>query len=657
MDSMNPIIPIRVFENHKEEILSQMIEMRTRYGFRRFSLMAPQKSIRYSGFPGIKVFSDIGELLRFVNDALASHDIEVGWGCSSTIKQGPGGPYQYITGLDGKTSEIAYCPLDPDFSEVLGTNISTVADIAHPRMIGMMDDFTLGHVSGFGCFCPLHLEEFSRRQNCRYSREDLYDTFSKVTPESIRLRRAWAELNRDSLAKLATLIRDKIDRVSPETRILVNQPGGSDFNGDITEPVTRAFAGNTRPAVRLYGTTYGYDYAHNLPETVFHALYSAQHLPADFELYHESDTFPHTRFFMSAAKTKSLITAAFAYGMHDLRFNAIQQTDNPLEERSYADMFTRQTRRFAALKNAVKNCTVEGCEIAYDPFEQTAEAYGKGRKHYAWANVTGRLGIPHTSSQGTVKMVSGCTIETMSDRAIAELLRGAVFLDGKAAHSLCIRGFKDLIGAEVLPGGKPNFFYEGIHPGADFQNTAGKVMYNFLLFGKVGTEGGDFFQLEPSPEAKILTDFLDAEENAVTPGMIRFENELGGRVAITAFDLNNNSSSAVINYKKKEIMRQTIEWLGNEPLPVFVKHLPNMFCIFNRSQSGEYAVVVIISLCSDLFPSVDLDLAPQWMGSAVELLSDDGTWEHVEVEKQDRSVRMNTTLALMDPVIVKISRT
>ena len=50
-NSIDPLIPLRIFQNHEEEILSQMIEMRTKYGFRRFMLLAPNKTVRFSGFP------------------------------------------------------------------------------------------------------------------------------------------------------------------------------------------------------------------------------------------------------------------------------------------------------------------------------------------------------------------------------------------------------------------------------------------------------------------------------------------------------------------------------------------------------------------------------------------------------------------------------
>jgi hypothetical protein len=180
-------------------------------------------------------------------------------------------------------------------------------------------------------------------------------------------------------------------------------------------------------------------------------------------------------------------------------------------------------------------------------------------------------------------------------------------------------------------------------------------MYNFLLF-VVATEGGSFFQLKPLAGAEILTNFLDGEEKPVTPGMIRFENKLGGRIAITALDLTNNGSSAVINYKKKEIMRQTIEWLGQEPLPIFVKHLPNIFCIYNKSISNNEAIVVLINLCSDTFESISIDLAPAWQNATFEWLNDAGDWDPKTVEANDRTINIKLSLALMTPVILKLKK-
>lgn len=655
---VDPIVPFRFYADRKELMLKQMIEIKRFSGLRRFLLTAPMDEIRLKGFPSSQVYNEIGELVKFVKNKLAPYDIEVGWWCAPSLRSGYDGSFQYITDLDGGVSNASPCPLDSRFREIFSENVKTVVKIAHPFMIQFEDDYELSWqppTVKFGCFCPLHLAEFAKRQNRQYTREELLNIFSTVTPQSIQLRRAWAELSRDSLASLAGLIREKVDSAAPETRISLCQSGATDFDGDFTEAVTRAFAGKTRPAVRLYGSSYSSDDAASLPDSIFHALYSRQHLPDNFEFFHESDTYPHTRFFMSAAKIKSLMTTAFAYGLDDSLFYATQYLDNPLEEEGYAGMFRDEVKRFTALKVAVRDCQVTGCEIVHKPFGHIVNPY-KGRQpsssSNAWVRITGLFGIPHTTVNGKVKLVSGNLIDTMEDEEIKKLLSGAVFLDGRAAYLLYKRGWGEMIGAEVNPGTGANFCYEGIRDTIGFQNIKGKLMYN-LIFAPAGSEGGSFYKLQPVDQAEIITDFLDPEEKPVIPGMIRFENKLGGRVAITAFNLNGNRSSAVINYKKKELVRQTIEWLGKQPLPVFVRNLPNVFCIFNQSKSKGYAVVTIISLSSDTFDSFSLNIAPEWSNSKIELLDREGQWQPALVENPGLIRKVNTSLSIMNPVILR----
>ena len=653
---VNPIVPFKFYANREKEMLAEMLELKREFGLRRFFLTGPGLGVRLTGFPPVQVYRDFGEQLLRVKNELAPNDIEVGWWCAPSLKSGKG-IYQNITGIDGKVSEISSCPLDSGFREIFSDNVAIIAKIAKPFMIQFEDDYELSNHVGvpFGCFCPLHLEKFGQTQKCYYSREDLLNIFSEVTPESIRLRRAWAELGCESLTSLATLIREKVDAVAPETRMALCQPGCADFDGNMTEPVTRAFAGKTRPAVRLYGSSYSSDNGVQIPRIIFHALYSKQHLPEDFELFHESDTYPHTRFFMSSSKMKTIMTSMFSYGLDDSLFYTTQYLDHPTEENGYSIMFKAEAKRFNALKAAVSDCSVEGCQIVYQPFEHTVVPCNSRPSLNAWVSILGRFGIPYTSKGGKVKMISGTNTKFMSDEKINELLQGSVFLDGKAARDLTERGFGELIGAEVVPGGKATFCHEGIRDVADFKDIKGRLMYNFL-FAPAGSEGGSFYELKPLDEAEILTDFLDPSENPVIPGMIRFENKLGGRVAITAFDLDNNESSAVFNYRKKEVVRRTIEWLGRSPLPVCVTKIANVFCIFNKSNANDQAVVTITNLSTDTYESIDLNVAPEWIGSSIEQLNDDGKWIVVKVISKDNNININTKLTVMNPVVLKMTK-
>ncbi|MEN8228118.1 MAG: hypothetical protein ABFS38_08190 [Bacteroidota bacterium] len=642
---INPIIPIQIFPNLEKEMLSYIIVLRKHYGFRRFVITGPSKEYRYTGFPEKQVFIDLGELILRFKRELAPHDIEIGWWCTTTIRIGKG-DFQSIIRLDGTTAQEACCPLDPDYKKAFSDYVATIVQIAQPFWINFEDDFHMNH----GCYCPRHLEEFAKREKHDYSREALQNILNEKSAESYRLRQSYGEMNRDSLAALAVAVREKVDQLAPETRICLCQSGASERDGNFTEAVTRALAGKTRPAVRLFGSSYFSDNPHDIPKSIFNCLYSQQHLPANFELLHESDSFPHTRFFLSGSKLKSLITAAYAYGLHESLLYVNQYLENPLEEDGYRDMFLKESKRFSALKQAVKDCRVDGCEI-----------FRKPRSSSNWVHITGRLGIPHTSAYGKVKLVSGDIVERMTDEEIENLLQGSLFLDGHAAHLLSKKGFSKLIGAEVFAREDTLLppFYEGVRNPENYSGINNRLMYNYTwAFNRRNKDA--FYQIKSLSGTEIITDFLNTRNQPLYPAMIRFENDLGGRVAVMAFNLNDNyvfsRSISIFNYVKKELMRQTIEWLGKEPLPVFVKQIPNTFCIFNRSKSNDYAVVVITGLSSDSFDSISLDIAPEWINSRFELLNRKGIWEPIKAEIQNSTIKLNTSLSVMNPVILKFNK-
>jgi len=657
---IDPIVPFRFYYNRKEFMFQQMIQINRLSGLRRFLLTAPMEEVRLSGFPSPQVYRQIGEQVLEVKNHLAPYGLEVGWWCAPSLRSGFKKGFQYITDLNGTVSETTPCPLCPDFSEEFSDDVATVVRIARPFMVQFEDDYELSWQPPsirFGCFCPHHLAAFARRQNRSYTREELLEIFKQVTPESLRLRRAWAELSRDSLVELAVVIRKKIDAIAPETRIALCQSGMTDFDGDFTEAVTRAFAGNTRPAVRLYGSSYSSDDALSLPENIFHALYSRQRLPAEFECFHESDTYPHTRFFMSAAKIRSLMTAAFAYGLEDSLFYATQYLDHPMEERGYLEMFRDEVKRFSEFKQAVKDCPVAGCEILHRPFGHIVNPYKGGNPGVPfndWVRVAGRFGIPYTSTNGAVKLLSGVMAAALDEAEIEALLRGGLFMDGEAAHILQQKGWGELLGAKIFPGQTADFCYEGVRTPEVYPSMQGRLMYN-LIFSPAGSEGGSFFELQPSADAAVITDFLDPQERPVIPGMIRYENKWGGRVAVMAFKLSGNRSSALFNYKKKELVRHTIEWLGKRPLPVFVRQTPNVMCIFNQARSNVYAVATLISLNSDPYDSLALDVAPEWIKAKIELLQADGRWKPAAVQRKGRTLTVKTRLERMAPVVLRFS--
>ena len=652
--------PIKFYANRKDQMFKQLIELKEKYGIGRFLFVGPLEEVRFEGFPTKKVYEEIGHQIKEAKERLADYDIKIGWWCAPSLRSGYDSRFHYITDIDGTIIDTSPCPLDPVFSDEFSDNIAEVVRVAAPYMVQFEDDYELSHqppAVKFGCFCPLHLAEFSIMKGKSYSREELEKKFKTVNKESVQLRGEWAELSKNSLISLAKKIRKKVDEVDPTTVISLCQSGMSDFDGDFTEDLTLAFAGNTTPTVRLYGSSYSSDFALGLPGDIFHALYSIQHLPKEFECFHESDTYPHSRFFMSAAKIRSLMTTAFSYGFDQSLFYLTQYLDNLLEEDGYAKMYLSEAPRFLAIKEAVSNCEVIGCEIIHLPNAHVVVPYNGKRPEMrlnSWINQLGRFGIPYTTRAGQVKLLGGRAVESMTHDQIMQLLSGGLLLDAVAACSLCKMGYSSHLGVTVAPFiGGLNSCYEGLRRPDEYENILGDLQYNWI-FAPAGTEGGSFYNLTPSADAEVVTDFLDIYEKPVKPSMVRYENTLGGRVLISAFDLAGNNSSTTFNYKKKEIIRQNIEWAGKKDLPVFVKNLPNVFCVCNEDKTDGSLRVTVINLGSDPVEYFELDFARDKQWSKIEVLDQKGTWSNLDYEAKGRTVIIEATLVLMQPVVLSV---
>ncbi len=650
-DGLNPIVPFLYYPEKEEFMLKQLLEMKEKYGISRFVFIGPypDKAEDYD----LTAYRELGKQIKNVKEKLAGHNIDIGWwgvGLRYNMELGKG--FQRIVNIDGTVTMRSYCPLDKRFQQFMSGNIVELVNLAHPFVVQFDDDYELSWQppgnNNFGCFCPLHLKMFGERMGRYYSREELVSVFSKVTPESKRLRRAWAELSRDSLAELAAAVRREVDKVAPETRLSLCQAGCSDFDGDFTEAVTKAFAGETRPMVRLYGTEYSSHQDMGIPSTIFHALYSRQHLPENFECFYEADTAPHLRFFMSASKLKTLITLALSYGLENILLYAAQYNDTPLEERGYFEMYRSEQKRFSALKEAVKECEVTGCQVVHNPFSHIANPYngrGAGVLTNEWSNVLGRMGIPYSARKEKVKMLSGFISDSLSDAEIKEMLSGGLVLDGQAAFALYKSGFGDLIGLQ------------NIEP----MDTSSDVSY--------GTEVKSNYILTPSEEVHIRKKYSISSFNVMNteddikdgksilhPDLYMFENREGGRIVVFSLSVAGNRSSLVYNYKIKEIYRQTIEWAGEEKLPVYVNNIPNAFCVFNRERAGDYGVVTVISICSDIFDSFELDLAKEWQNATIEQLDENGRWNSADIAKNEKGITVNQPLSYLTPVILKLTK-
>jgi len=645
----DPTVPFLFVADKKDEMLQVLRRFNEEAAIRKFILVFPVWNGEAKQLSAMDAYEKFGDLLLEVRERVAADGIEVGWWCAPSLSVGPHyastgeeHPFQRIIGIDGAISNTANCPLDTKFKAVFSSYMLTVVSRGKPPIIYLEDDYRISNhdIVQYGCFCPLHIDRFNQAIGAALSRSEIEAIFRQGDEQSAQYRKIWAKLMKDSLVELSDDLRAAVDEVAPETRMALCQPGTGDFDGDLTEAVAKSLAGGTRPLVRLFGSDYNSDTADNLPATTFHFLYSKQTLSEDFELIHESDPYPHSRFYFSATKLKSLVTLAMFYGLDSSLFYLTQYTDGPLEEEGYLSMHKESSAFFTELRRSVEGGRIVGPQILYRP-DAHAHRPIMGNKapiiySSPWASVLGKFGIPYSAASGNGPvLISGEEILDLSEEEIEELFKGSVFLDGLAAFYLTRNGYSDLLGAEVEQMPKVDsegIAYERLTAVNSWREyTAGSTMYYTDLALAV-QNSTNLYRIQSSDSVQVLSEFINELDQVVAPSTVCFTNRLGGRVAIHAYNLAINESAAVYNYKRKEQFRGVIEWLGSSNLPVYVAKHPNVFVSAMENVEAGVKQVAIFNMSLDAIHHLTLMIDASWWNEKVDRLHDDGTWREVEGE-------------------------
>ena len=657
--NLDIIIPISLEANWVtyESVVECILMQNQQYGFTRFALSCPCGGWRSIGYPPKSWFENRAELFLKVKNKLTSYGIECGWWITATLKSGTSPEFTTVVKENGEEHPFSNCPIDEKFRKCFSENVATFAKIAKPAFIITEDDFSLYAASG--CFCEKHLNEFAVRQGKYYSREELVKILAERTPEAIALIKSWRELIKDSLVGLAKAIRKETDKESPEIPIGYMQAGGVDYEGDATFDIAKAFAGERHtPFSRLYGTFYAGCNSKLIPRVLYHPLYSKQHINSDFKFYHESDTFPHTRYYTSGKQMAAIMSTVYSYGFDGSTFQTQQLLDDPNEETAYGKMFKKERKRFNEVHRIAKQCRLKGVQIDYDPFWNTVDNC-KSTLSPLWVDCVSRFGIPYTTLSDSVSFWDERQTKYYDDDVIMKQLSKGLFLDGDAAKQLCMRGYGKYIGVEI-----GEWVLNGTKIGYDL--AAREVIcekFTHLNKGKnmpsahmlAGGNGKLLNMTVTDERCEVISEFYTFKKELVSPAMTRFENELGGRIVVMGMTLDNNVSQSLFNYRRRNLFQYLLKWCCDEY--VFVKDAPEVFIIVNEAEnpieSGFFGMLTITNLSEDELDEIDLHLPKKWKAlSDFKMLDHNGEWNDIEYERTEDGIKIKNKLADITPMYI-----
>lgn len=663
-DSIDILIPVLLEGADKTAagIAGSLIDLYNAYGFTRFALVMPDKGWRRTGYPPREYFEQMAERFLAVKNLLPP-EISCGWWHTLVLKSGPTPGYTRVVRLNGTEAPFSTCPLDPAYRERFAEDVAFVLQKAHPDFFVTEDDFGINCHGGPGCFCQHHLEEFARREGRFYSREELQELFTQKPVESRELLRRWQVLAKDSLVLFAQTIREKADKGTPEIPMGLMQPGCDDHDGCASESVARAIAGKDHvPFVRFYGTFYCGERIADIPAVLYSAIHAREHIKGEMRFYHESDTYPHSRFYTSGSCMRTMMGCIYSCGYDGSVFQAYDGSavqplpDAPARgESAYGKMYRKERTRFDALRKTVEGCRLKGVQIYRDPFD----AVNFSEMEPRWIKAVTAFGIPFTTVDAPVAFLSGEQMRFMKEEEIKGFLAKTLVLDGSAAKVLTELGYGEFTGAEVrdtLLQGNDKFDLgaKEVISTAFFPESAERKMARADVYCPPGN--GVLYRLEiREPDCREVTAIVNSESEYMAPGMSIFKNKLGGTVIIYATSVEGNFASSLFNYRRQALLQKLLVDCGAD-VPM-VRKEPKVFLITNvpETEKDFSAVLTIANLAVDPLEELELFL-PDSLRTCEEftVLDREGKWQKIDVEKISDGVRLKHVFNYADPVYLMI---
>ncbi len=648
------LVPVSLTGNWPtpEQVAEAVLQQHEQYGLKRFVLGGPGLASRCKGYPDITVYEELAKTFCRVRELLKEQELALGWWSSVNLKSGRHPDFQPIVKETGEEHPFANCPSCANFKERYVKNMALFCKLAKPDFMIIEDDYCISAAAGqYGCFCKNHLAEFAKREGRRYEREELVEIFEKREKESLELLKRYKAMLKDNMVELSACLRQELDKCTPEISICLAQSGSIDLDGDATVEVCRALAGkNHKPLCRFYGAYYNGGEIKNVPELLYHAIYCKQHISEDFGFYHESDTYPHTRFFTSARMMKTYLGITYSHGFIGSVFQTQQHLDDPGEETAYGKMLKSERARLTELIKTVSGCTPMGVEIPYDPFYNNLD----GKRMPLWVRTVTAFGIPFVTTPAKTAFLDEMSAKYLGDEELKRYLSGNLFLDGDAAYVLTKRGYGKYLGVSVGENAitdEMKYDYaakEVIRPPFD-QYSKGKNMPAAHTYAK-GKNGIPRTMTPLGEKTQIISEVYSCERKPFTAGMTRFENELGGRVVVMGMTLKKNGSQSLFNYRRMKLFDQMLLW-GGEEIP-FVKNEPYLHLIANKGGSNKdfsYQMTVI-NLGEDTVSGAEIYLPECMRNKELLYLTVDGSWKKADVTVTEESAILHHPLEICEPL-------
>ena len=488
------------------------------------------------------------------------------------------GHYTKLRGLSNAgEADDSFCPLDPEYRAMYIEYVTEIAR-AGASMIMIDDDLRMArHGAGvLCCACERHMALFNQRAKAAgladhdYTRPELSEIL--FTGPAVPLRRIWLDLMGDTLRDFARDLRAAVDRVNPSVR-LGHCACLSTWDEDGVDSIelSRIFAGNTRPFLRLIGAPY-WNVSQNFGTTGLGSIVDlirmqtawCREIAPEIELMSEGDVYPRPRFNTPASYLESYHQALIADGLPEILKYMLDYSHEPEYELGYVRLHESKTTLRKQIAEAFADTKDAGIYV-YEEMHKLADLDCTGlsegdifnRFVPAAVNFVSRMGLPAAFTQTEytpTTLVFGENAKTIPESA----LQGNLILDAVAAQILNARGIDvGLRAAESMA--KPA------------SETLGEPKYVY----PVDTHGR-FWRMETKDGAEAVSVY----ENGA-PALYRYKRSNGTLALVYAFDMESVRFDSV--YMKNFSRRDQLLRIAELGIPVCTETQPGTYVICRRN--------------------------------------------------------------------------
>ena len=454
-----------------------------------------------------------------------------------------GQDFDLMVGHDGVRAKLQACPHSPEWRKYIIEMYGLYASLK-PHVLWLEDDFRLHNHKPvlMGCFCDLHMEEYSKRAGKKLTRQEFIEgVLSEGKPHPYR--KIWLDTCRETFVTLAEAIGSKVREVSPETRIglMTSDPSVHSIEGRDWESIFSALSGKHRPHDRIFMPAYKEPTSQKFLLDVSRVSRLTRKLEPEWvEVYPELASYRGYRFAKSRDFVRGQMELSCILDPKGITFNIYDMLGNGiLSEEKYDETLSSVKEYLTAIiETGIDSSYLQGINIpvAQDASYNIDTAFSSHKdilgpiapEENMFCQLFSAYGITNRYTtekkyNNSVTAVSGQYFRNLTKDEITDIFEdNFVILEGNALLTL------HDIGLSYLAGVKEVFKFEENSGSAAYEEVCDGNIYCSVTQARLPAQVavGDYINVDYSDGASLISVVKSYNGDITGPGMCVYNEKV-----------------------------------------------------------------------------------------------------------------------------------